>query len=248
MNPLYAERLLHMTAAYSNALLLVVITNVSDFARKLDLPLVQPITASQVLSFRPHSFTTMVGGWLTLTNGHQFWFEHGRVHSYRSSSNYFVIPDGWEPEDYIKFTNYWGRMNMTTNEVIAFARNTLLKLGYDPKQMNTEGPPTAFEGPFEFKGHTIPQCHVEWNTSEEDQKTSGTQIVNIYVNAETKQVIQYSVTSTNTWRPDPKLGVVPELEVDYQKRTGRGMFIRSNAPPRSPAPVVRPVRPREERE
>ena len=223
-----------MTTAYSNALFLLVITNSSNFSQKLDLPITQPITASQALKFKPYPFTTMVGGWLTLKSGHQFWFEHGCVVSYRSPSNYFSMPDEWEPEDYIKNTNYWGRMNMTTNEVVEFARNALRKLGYDPGKMNAKGPPTTFEGPFEFKGHTIPHCHVEWNTSEEDQKIFGTQIVNICVNAETKQIIQYSVTSTNTWRPDPKLDVVPELETDYRKRTGQSMFIRSNAPPRSP--------------
>ena len=52
-NLIPAEKLLHMTLAYSNAVLMVVMTNVSDFAKRLDLPISQPVTTAQVQKFVP---------------------------------------------------------------------------------------------------------------------------------------------------------------------------------------------------
>ena len=245
-----ALELIHITAAYSNAVLLAIITNISDCAKQLDLPTPQPVTISQVQKclFYPHKGYPAQAS-VFLTNGMFFMHSHrGYVDSYRSSSNYFFIPDDWGPEDYIKATNYWGRMNMTTNEVVEFARNALRKLGYDPKKMNAAGPPTEFEGPPEFQSHTVPQCRVEWNTSDEDEKIFGRQIVRVIVNAETKQILYFYLSSTNAWRTPPKIDVEPELESDFRKRTQGTMFIRSNAPPRRPTPVVLPARPGVEKE
>jgi hypothetical protein len=171
----------------------------------------------------------------------------GYVNYFRSPSNYFFIPDDWEPEDYIKATNYWGQMNMTTNEVGEFARNALRKLGYDPARLNAERPPTAFEGPFEFKGHTVPHCCVEWETSKKDP-TYGRQDVRIVVNAETKRILEFSLHCTNAWRTPPKIDVEPELESDFRKRTQGSMFVRSNAPSRRPTYAVPNTRPGVEKE
>ena len=52
----YYMELIHMTAAYSNAVLVAILPHVSDFAKKLDLPIPQPITATQVLKSRPSPY------------------------------------------------------------------------------------------------------------------------------------------------------------------------------------------------
>jgi hypothetical protein len=239
MAGLFPEHLIHMTVTYSNALLMVIITNVSDFAHRLGLPLPQPITVNQMQEFHPSPLNTIIGGWLTLTNGHLFAFEHGRVYLYKAPNNYFVIPDDWEPKDYIKFTNCWGRMKMTKKEVVVFARDSLRKLGYDPKDLRATGPPTSFEGPKKFKGKLVPQCQLEWRTTVEEEQKYGTQVVRFTINAETKTVIEFSIVSVTTWPPELNIPV-PELEVDYQKRMAGKMYIRSNAPPRRPTTDVLP--------
>lgn len=222
------EQMIHVTVAYSNAVLLAVLTHVSDFAKKVELPIPQPITISQVRSFKCHPYTNMVGGVLTLTNGDRFWENgYGYVSVFYGYSNCYFPPDNWRlPEEGYKFTNFWGKMTMTTNEVIEFARNTLRKLGYNPKDMHADGPPTRFDGPYQILDRTIPYCEVEWRNEDK---------ICISINAEKKQIVRLSLISTNAWREPPKIDVTPELESNYRKRTNGQMRTSTNALPRFPS-------------
>ncbi len=58
--------LVHMTATYSNAMLVAILPQVSDFSKKLDLPIPQPITAAQVQNFKPFPYMDFIGGGLIL--------------------------------------------------------------------------------------------------------------------------------------------------------------------------------------
>lgn len=227
-----AENLIHMTVAYSNAVLLAVLTNVSDFAKKLELPVPQPVTAAQVQTFKPLTIKDQIGGVLTLTNGDRFFQHHGYIDLYYAHENFLTAPPDIEhgsPEKLDRWAaTLFGPVNMTTNEVITFARGSLRKLGYDPKTFHAYGPPTRFDGASFSGGKSIPFCRVEWNHDDAED------IVLIDVNVQTKQIVGFSLVSTNAWRPDPKLGVKPELESEYRKRIQGNMFIRTNAPPRPP--------------
>jgi hypothetical protein len=226
------EQLIHMTATYSNAVLLVVLTNVSDFAKKLELPIPQPITISQVQTFKPHPFKNYFGGVLTLTNG--AWFAqdgNGCINGYHAPDDYYTS----NGEDWGKFdiSKYFGHINMITNELIEFARNQLRKLGYDPKNMHADGPPTHFDGGQILWSNTIPYYDIEWKGPRMEHPADQ-DMIRIGVNAEKKHLVHFLLISTNAWRPDPKLDVVPELESDYRKPIAEKMFIRSNAPARLP--------------
>ena len=222
--------LIHMTAAFSNAVLVAILPHVSDFAKRLELPIPLPITANQIKEFKPHPFTNFIGGVLTLTNGDRF-FEggHGYVNIFYGYKNYNMPPEDLDWDNREQWASqFYGQMNMTTNEVIEFARDALRKLGYQPKTLHADMPPTQFNGPWVHGTNTIPFCDVEW--SPED----GNDIIFISINAEKKQIVCFSLVSTNAWRAPPKLDVVPELESDYQKRLKGKMFIRTNAPVRFP--------------
>lgn len=84
-----------VTAAYSNAVLVAILPQVSDFSQQLDLPVHTPITFGQVARFHCDPRKGQIGGWLKLTNGFEFWYFQGHV-------NRFASPQCWyrpqEPE------------------------------------------------------------------------------------------------------------------------------------------------------
>ena len=114
--------LIHMTAAYSNAVLVAILPHVSDFSKKLNLPLPQPITVAAVKEFRPSPYKDDIGGGLMLTNGFWFAFNQGAVDLYRSPDDFFSgLDPNWPVSGY-------GKDNMTTNDALALARTSLIKI------------------------------------------------------------------------------------------------------------------------
>ncbi len=231
-NLIPADKLIHMTITYSNAVLMVVLTNVSDFAKKLDLPIPVPVTTAQVQKFFPHPIKGTIGGVLTLTNGDQFWYDGGHVSGYHAYKNANMPPQDFEyGEDdklYGWLATMYGPVNMTKNEMIEFARDALRKLGYDPKVLRADRRPTLFDGPYKVRGNSVPFCRVEWR----DKKANN--YVTFDINVHKKQVVRLSLAGDYFQRPNPKLDIEPELERDYRTRIQGTMFVRSNAPPRIP--------------
>jgi hypothetical protein len=222
--------LIHMTATYSNALLVAILPHISEFSKKLDLPIAQPISAAQVREFRPSNVKDFIGGGLMLTNGYWFAFNNGYVDSFRSPDNVFCDQD-----PALNWPKYaFGKDNMTTNEAIALARKSLSRLGYPPELLGCEAPPKSVTGPYDTKdGHHVPACQVRWERYAEP-KTAAEQasndVVTVEINMERKSVTGLSVISKKLWKAPPKLDVEPVLQRDYKKAMNGTMFIRSNAP------------------
>jgi hypothetical protein len=208
--------LFHITAAYSNAVLTVVLSHVSDCAKKLDLPIKQPITAEQVARFNINPYTNNVGGGLWLTNGYWFVYSFGCVDSFRSPDNWFAI------QEFDGVQRFVGNDNMTTNDAVEFTRNYFIKLGYQIETFHLNEKPARIEGPFEAKqlGH-IPFCRIVWESPEpttlEERQNSYT--IHFDVDLQKKQIVGMELSATNFFRPNPEIGVKPELESDYRKRT-----------------------------
>ncbi len=224
--------LIHMTATYSNAMLVAILPQVSDFAMNLDLPGPQPITASQVIEFRPSPYKGEIGGGLMLSNHYWFSYADGHVMSFRSPDNFFGRDDIIE-----NWRRYTGKDNITTNRAIELARQTLCKLGYNVEELHADVPPTSAQFPFDFQGYRIPHFQMRWesegtNSAGEDSGVS----LHFEMNLDKKSFTGMSLISRKLRRPPPKVDVEPELESDYQKRTGVKMFVRTNAPPRLPKP------------
>jgi hypothetical protein len=233
--------LIHVTAAYSNAVLVAILPHVSDFAKGLDLPTPQPITASQVAWFKPLPVKGQVDGALVLTNNYWFHFSwHGYVCNFRSSNDWF-----FEQDPATQAVRYLGKSNMTINEAVQLARDTLRRLGYQPQLMHADGPPKQIEGPFKIDKGVIPFCRITWEgpegktAAEERQRDS----VRIAIDMAKKAVVELAVEGTNCWRTPLTVDVEPELEAAYQRRmkTSVGkMFIRTNAPARFIRPSLSP--------
>lgn len=220
--PAQLIQFIHITAAYSNAVLAVVLPHVSDFAQKLDLPVPQPITAAQVAHFTVSPIKEQMGGGLWLTNHYQFSFNDGYVTTFNClNDNPWLVDDPGRT-----WPRFAGVDHMTTNDAIEMARDTLCKLGYDPKLLHADGPPLSIEGPDDLHGYHIPYCKMYWENGQESNLT----YVEFEINMNKKKVVGIGLIGRSFWRPEPQIDVVPELEADYRKRTHPKMFIRTNAP------------------
>ena len=241
--------LIHMTVAYSNAVLVAVLPHISEFAEKLDLLIQQPITTNQVKWSNPSPYKGFIADGILLTNHYSFVFhwqgydgERGLIDLFRAPTNWFFEQE-FTDESLIK---YFGQDHMSTNEVVAMARETLLKLGYKPEFTHAYQTP-ELEGPYDFhkEGHVgghVPYCSVTWAWPKTDELRDLNQI-RIEINMDLKTLVGLSVSlsPTNDFHDlsrTPKLpaDLVPELESDYQKRMKESgkMFINTNAPPRFP--------------
>ena len=218
---------IHVTVAYSNAVLVAVLPHVTDFAKKLDLPIPTPVTASEVARFNVDPIQGHVGGGLWLTNGYHFIFQSGIVDSFNVISN-----NPWRTDDpATDWPHYVGNINMTTNDAIEFARAELVKLGYDLAMLHCDVEPTSFEGGCNLNFGPFPYCQIKWReepTTIEDKTNSA--FVTVQINMQDKALLGLTVMSMNIWQPEPIVDVVPELEKDYRKRTQPRMYFNTNAP------------------
>lgn len=127
--------LIHVTPEYALAVLLTVLPFVSDFSAKLGVPVQTPVTTNDVARFVCNRFKGEIGGYITLKDGSQFWFDHGYVKGYRTPKSYYHVQD---PKDVPKF---YGKVNLTEEEAIKRAREAILKLGYGLKETFTDQEP-----------------------------------------------------------------------------------------------------------
>jgi hypothetical protein len=220
-------QLIHITAAYSNAVLVAVLPHVNDYAKKLDLPIPLPITQSEVAKFNVGHLQGFVEGSLWLTNHYQFFFGDGYVVWFKVFTNNPWLSD--DPAN--EWPSYVGKINMTTNDAVAFARGELVKLGYDPAILHCDREPTSFEGGCNLNYGPFPYCQIEWRNEPltiEDKTNAA--YVTVQINMKDKSLLGLSVISPRVWKQNPKIDVVPELESDYKKRTRGTMIINTNAP------------------
>lgn len=234
--------IIHITAAYSNAVLVAILPLISDFASKLKLPIPQPITLSQVEWSRICPDKDCIGAGIILTNKYWFSFQclsanhnqNCRVVGVRAPTNWFFEQEFTEEST----AKYWGVDRMTTNEVVLMAREALSKLGYSPGLTHADEPPTSIEGPFDTKRgpHHAPYCRVEWNLPKEADFPNH---IKVEINMENRTIVGMGLIFAPGNSPPTapiEVDVVPELESDYRKRMmgGRKIFTDTNAPARFP--------------
>lgn len=221
-----AFSLIHITAAYSNAVLVAILPQISDCSKQLGLPISTPVTENQVSHFQPPMTTNefMFAAWLT--NRYWFCFSYYNMVSFSSPDNWFT------QQNFENVERFVGKDNMTTNEAINFARSSFVKLGYKSSDFHLDDPPTDLEGPYDTKkiGH-IPYCRVEWSSPKGETNVLEYRLLQFDIDMQHKQLVGMSLVSRRLQRPVPKIDVMPELESDYRKRTQGHMFFRTNAPP-----------------
>src|SRR6185437_8589180 len=139
----------------------------------------------------------------------------------RSTDNFFY--DETYPLDISKYT---GKDNMTTNDAVELARDTLRKLGYAPKTLYTDVPPSSIKGPFDTKdGHHIPYCEIRWShDAPSEAERTNSAYLEFQINLDKRSVVGMDIASPFIWRPNPQIDVVPETESEFRKRNSPKMY------------------------
>jgi hypothetical protein len=109
-----------LLGAYTNAVLALALSAVTDFAQKLDLP-ERASTPAHVRRFVPYTHT--VGAWVTFKDGNEYTFEYGYVHTFRSAHSFFAL------QNPALIPRFYGPVNMTRTQVVALARSAVRRLG-----------------------------------------------------------------------------------------------------------------------
>jgi len=198
-----------MTATYSNAMLVAILSHVSDCARQLDMPIPQPVTVNHVRRFNPSPYKDFVGGGLWLTNQYWFVFNDGFVHGYRCPDDYFTMAD----ENWDNLERYVGVDIAPTHTLGPYENKRLGHIPYFRAEWSS--PKARSRAEFD-RGYRI----------------------QFDISLQQKRVVGMSLMSKRFFRPDPKVDVVPELESDYQKQKQVHLFVRTNAPPHWPLDQV----------
>lgn len=194
--------LIQMTAAYSNAVLMMVLTNVTDVATKLDLPIIKPVEPSHVWRFVCDSRKGSIGGWLTLTNLYEFWYFNGYVDCMESSHSYFGLQD---PDLVPRF---FGSIRMSETEVIEMARRSVRKLGYDPPWLKTEPVLESAKTAPRDRPKVVLHFRVTWKTI--DFK-GFRHVAEVEINADAKRVERFWLLGPTFWRKPPDIPQPPVI-------------------------------------
>src|SRR4030095_886137 len=132
----------------TNLILVAVLSHCSDFASKLNLPLNLPLRTNDVKAFQILHTYPSLDATMVLTNNHSFNFISGHVMAYKGPLSIQV--------DFGHFnTNQWGRKpKISQVEGVAFARESVQKLGYSLEDLYMDLAPAAQE-PFGYPNYTF---------------------------------------------------------------------------------------------
>jgi hypothetical protein len=180
---------------YSNAVLVAILPHVSDFAKKLELPVPPTITTNHVRHFGGFEKSERISGHLVLTNGYEFWFNQGHVDSFSSPRSYLIQQD---PKLVSKF---YGPLRLTKTEAIEFARSAVRKLGYSEDLLYLDPTPKV-KGPEMVGQNIIPYYNIEWLNPR-----FGNASVVVEVDGATKSIRSMWLIDSSLWKADPPINV-----------------------------------------
>jgi len=196
------NNLVQVTLEYSNAVMAVVLPCFSDAAKRLNLPLTQPITYTNIqgIHFLPFLNKTLRSPNVSvlLKNGWVFDYFFGCVHRIENLRSYAALQD---PD---KIPLYYGEVKMTKEEAIQMARDSIKKLGIPLEDVFAEQEPLVTL-PVKIETNTVPHYRIEWI----DPRADGIHSVDIQINGNTKQLERIYFNSPNLKRPFPKIDVIP---------------------------------------
>jgi len=154
-----------VTPEYRYAVIAAILPYFSDAAKKLDLPIKLPITTSDLIPGGGgiYPFRKTVGGAVTLKSGWVFSFRDGYVDTIEDEHSYAADKNPYKTD------RFFGTVNMTTNEAIAFARETIRKLGIPLESVFAEQEPIV-EGPINDDNKIVPHYEVVQTVGPEHEK------------------------------------------------------------------------------
>lgn len=186
-----------ITAQYSNAVLTAILPFVSEFAAKMEFPVVTPLNLGMVQQFKPDPRKGEVGGLVTLTNGYRFWFERGHVNQMVSPWSYYDLQDPRE------IPRFFGPVRLTEAEALGIARKAITNLGYSLETLYAHVPP-ATTSPPKVGTNIVPRYRFEWRDPIELVTSVG-----VEVNGTSRRIERLTFASRKLWRDSPKLAIQP---------------------------------------
>ena len=194
--------LVQVTPEYSNAVLAVILPRFADVAKRLNLPVPQPITRANIAgihflpllnkTFRDPSVSIM------LKDGWAFSYRRGYVDLVANSRAYSDLQD---PD---KIPLYYGEVKITKDEAVQMARDSLKKLGIPLEDVFAEQEPRVTL-PVKIDTNIVPHYEIEWI----DPRADNLHSVDIHINANTKQIERIYLLNKNLEQPPRKVNVVP---------------------------------------
>ena len=200
--------ILQITAAYSNAVLVAIMPYVSDYAKKLELPIRQPVSIAQVRHFGCSPRADHIGGRVILTNGYSFTFDSGMVALYSSPRSFFSLQ---EPE---RMPEFYGPIKIKADDAVKVARGALRKLGYTESELHFDLPPNI-KPPLKSGSQRVARYLIEWrDPTQPDPGKFGIYryTARVEVDASAGQVRMLSILTPNR-RPNPRIDVHPPVLV-----------------------------------
>lgn len=196
------SNLVQVTPEYSNAVMSVVLPCFSDAAKKLNLPVPQPITYADIKSvfFQPYRNRTLRSSDVSVLLKNGWVFDHfmGYLHRIENLRSYAALQD---PDE---IPRYYGEVKMTQTEAVQMARDTLIKLGIPLEDVFAEQEPRVTPPPRVDVTNIVPHYRIEWITPRAGDARS----VDIHINANTKQIERIYISNKNLGNP-LKINVVP---------------------------------------
>src|SRR5437667_227663 len=145
----------HITAQYSNAVLLAILPHISEFAKKMELSIPLPLTAPQIRAFGCDDHLGETGGAVDLTNDYIFYFEHGHLKEFKGPKSFYRLQD---PE---LVPGFYGQFRMDWREAVEACRATIRKLGYTEEMLFADLE-AKVDSPSGIGTNLIPRYRIEW--------------------------------------------------------------------------------------
>jgi hypothetical protein len=145
---------------YGRALFSIVLTNVTEFVKKLNLPIALPLTTNEIESFycsdndgTPHSE-------LKLKNGYRFIYRNDGVNGFYSPSNFYN-----SDKQSVKLSDFEGKVKLSDAKAVEIAREWMGKSGFPESLTHVSTEPTI-QKPF-VAPERIPRVLVDWKYPKE---------------------------------------------------------------------------------
>lgn len=191
-----------ITPEYSNAVLKAVLPCFSDAAKKLGLPVPDPITPADLAGIHILPFREMTVS-IMLKDGWAFEYMFGYVNLIANGRGYSALQDPGE------IPRYYGQVKMTKAEAIQFARDSLKKLGINLEDVFADQEPRVTL-PVKIGTNTVPHYEVEWIDPRSDFHS-----VDIHINANAKQIERLSLFNKHLARSRLPIVVIPVPDPDW---------------------------------
>jgi hypothetical protein len=203
------RKIVPVSQTYSNAFLTAILPQCSEFARIVGFDVKQPLTTNDV------DVSTFICGLVdgdpmaafSLKNEARFTYRHGQVIAFYAP-DVMELPDrqnSHDPKEFERFqANFYGKVNMTTNESVALVRETVSKLGYTKKMLHIDKPPGVY-GPNWWGTNRIARSFIIWK-----EPSDGPFCVTSEVDVANKKIKSLYINDhalTNIWRKPPEIRV-----------------------------------------